>query len=131
MDKNTFTGLFLIMIIMGVSFFLMKPSEADLKKEAITQHADSVKKGLTGKSAVAPIKAADTAKKTANKPVDSAVLKTPFGAASVGTEKLVTLENKDILVKLSSQGGRVYSVELKNYKTYDKKPLVLFDGAHN
>jgi YidC/Oxa1 family membrane protein insertase len=132
MDKNTFTGLFLIMVIMGVSFFLMKPSEADLKKERIVQHDDSVKKGQIAKAAITPIKKADTAKATAtNKPVDSAILKSPFGAATVGTEKLVTLENKDIRVKLSSQGGRVYSVELKNYKTFDKKPLILFDGSHN
>jgi len=34
------------MIIMGASFFLMKPSEADLKKERIAAHADSLKKGL-------------------------------------------------------------------------------------
>jgi YidC/Oxa1 family membrane protein insertase len=25
----------------------------------------------------------------------------------------------------------VYSVELKDFKTFDKKPLILFDGANN
>jgi YidC/Oxa1 family membrane protein insertase len=131
MDKNTFTGLFLIMIIMGASFFLMKPSEADLKKERIVAHQDSIKRGQITKPGITITKAPDTAKVIANKPVDSAILKSPFGAASVGTQKMVTLENKDILVKLTSQGGRVYSVELKNYKTYDKKPLIIFDGDHN
>ncbi|HEY9197671.1 MAG TPA: membrane protein insertase YidC, partial [Mucilaginibacter sp.] len=60
--------------------------------------------------------------------VDSAVLKSPFGAASVGSEKLVTLENQEMIVKLSTKGGKVASVELKNYKTFNKKPLVLFSG---
>src|SRR5947209_4123744 len=131
MDKNTFTGLFLIMIIMGASIYFMKPSDADLKKERIKAHADSVKRGQSQKSETATAKFADTTKNIANKAVDSAVLKTPFGAATVGSEKLITLENKDVVVKLSSHGGRVYSVELKNFKTYNKKPLILFDGDHN
>jgi YidC/Oxa1 family membrane protein insertase len=131
MDKNTFTGLFLIMIIMGASFFFMRPNEAELKKERLTQHADSVKKGLVPKIATPVAKITDTAKAVVNKSVDSAVLKSPFGASTVGTEKFITLENKDISVKLSTHGGRVYSVELKNYKTFDKKPLILFDGDHN
>jgi YidC/Oxa1 family membrane protein insertase len=130
MDKNTFTGLFLIMIIMGASFFFMKPSDADLKKERIKAHADSIKRGQIAKSTAPVAKYNDTAKAPAPK-VDSALLKTPFGATTIGSEKFVTLENKDISVKLSTHGGRVYSVELKNYKTWDKKPLILFDGDKN
>jgi len=131
MDKNTFTGLFLIMVIMGVSFYLFKPNEAEMKKAQLQAHTDSVKKGLIPTKAAATAKFTDSAKALANKPVDSALLKTPFGAATIGTQKFITLENKDILVKLSTQGGRVYSVELKNYKTFTKKPLILFDGDKN
>jgi YidC/Oxa1 family membrane protein insertase len=134
MDKNTFTGLFLIMIIMGASFFFMKPSEADLKKERIKAHADSIKRGQIKSPAITTAKYVDTSQaKTAavNKPVDSALLKSPFGATTIGSEKFVTLENKDIRVKLSTQGGKVYSVELKEFKTFNKKPLVLFDGPKN
>src|SRR6185437_15141985 len=131
MDKNTFTGLFLIMVIMGVSFYFFKPSEAELKKGQIQAHADSIKRGQIPKAAATTAKFTDTAKTQANKPVDSAVLKSPFGAATVGNAKFVTLENKDIRVKLSTLGGKVYSVELKNYKTFDKKPLILFDGDKN
>lgn len=134
MDKNTFTGLFLIMIIMGASFFFMKPSEADLKKERIQAHADSIKRGQIKSPAITTAKYVDTSKAKAaavNKPVDSALLKSPFGATTIGSEKFVTLENKDIRVKLSTQGGKVYSVELKEFKTFNKKPLVLFDGPKN
>ena len=132
MDKNTFTGLFLIMIIMGASIYFMKPSEADIKKEQLTVHQDSIKKGLIkDPAATAAVKAAktDTAKKAGV--VDSAVLKTPFGAATVGTEQFITVENKELRLKLSTKGGRVYSAELKNYKTFNKKPLILFDGDDN
>ena len=129
MDKNTFTGLFLIMIIMGVSVFLWKPSDTDLKKQAIVIHNDSVKKGLIPKTGAVATKA-DTVKPTAaaTTKVDTTLLKQPFGKNIMGTEKLITLENADIIVKLSTQGGKVSSVELKNYKTYNHKPLILFDG---
>ena len=122
------------MIIMGASFFFMKPSEADLKKERIQAHADSVKKGQIKSPAITTAKYVDTSKAkvaAVNKPVDSALLKSPFGATTIGSEKFVTIENKDIRVKLSTQGGKVYSVELKEFKTFDKKPLVLFDGPKN
>ncbi len=128
MDRNTFTGLFLIAIILVGSFFLLKPSEEEIKKARLTEHQDSLKKAGITKPAPA-VAQADTVKKPLV--VDSAALKAPFGASTVGNEQLITLENKDIRVKLSSRGGRVYSVELKEFKTFDKKPLILFDGNDN
>jgi YidC/Oxa1 family membrane protein insertase len=128
MDKNTYTGFFLIVLIMLGSFYLLKPSDADIKKEKLKQHQDSLKKVS---AIIAPPASAkfDTTKKIAV--TDTAVLKTPFGAATLGSEKLITLENKELRIKLSTHGGRVYSIELKNFKTFDKKPLVLFDGDKN
>jgi YidC/Oxa1 family membrane protein insertase len=128
MDKNTFTGLFLILVILVGSFFLMKPSADEIKKEQQKQHMDSLKRA--GIKPAAPA-AAKTDSATKAPVVDSAALKGPFGAATAGSEQLITLENKDIRVKLSTRGGRVYSVELKEFKTFDKKPLILFDGTNN
>ncbi|HVS94072.1 MAG TPA: membrane protein insertase YidC [Mucilaginibacter sp.] len=128
MDKNTYTGFFLIILIILGSYFLLKPSSAELKKEQLLQ--DSIKKAkeLKQTSNLKNVKF-DSTKKTAI--VDSAILKTPFGAATVGSDEYVTLENQELRVKLSTRGGRVYSVELKNYKTSDHKPLILFDGDKN
>ncbi|QKJ29624.1 membrane protein insertase YidC [Mucilaginibacter mali] len=128
MDRNTFTGLFLIMIILVGSFFLMKPSDADIKKEQERNHLDSMKKAGLIKPAAAAAKF-DTTKKTVV--TDSAILKTPFGAATAGVDELATLENRDLRVKISAKGGRIYSVELKDQKTFDKKPLILFQGNGN
>jgi YidC/Oxa1 family membrane protein insertase len=127
MDKNTITGFVLIVLIMLGSYFLLKPSNAELKKEQLLQ--DSIKRA---KAATAVIKTSkpDTAKKAVTL-ADSALKKVPFGVATVGSEQFVTLENQELRVKLSTRGGRVYSVELKNYKTFDKKPLILFDGDNN
>ena len=129
MDRNTFTGLFLIAIILVGSFFFLKPNEEEVKKARQIEHLDSLKKaGALKKPAIASVKN-DTTLKAA--PVDSAALKAPFGASTIGSEKLITLENKDIRVKLSTRGGRIFNVELKNFKTFDKKPLILFDGSSN
>jgi YidC/Oxa1 family membrane protein insertase len=129
MDRNTFTGLFLIMLILVGSFYLMKPSAADIKKDQERVHADSLKKAGIAKTTTAAAVKTDTAAKPAQ--ADPAILKTAFGAATVGTDKLVTLENKDIRLQLSTHGGRIYSAELKNYQTFYHKPLILFNGDDN
>lgn len=116
------------MAIIAGSVYFLKPSEAQLKKDALFQHQDSLKKGLLGKTNTPVTAKFDTAKAAVKTVADSATLKSPFGAASVGSEKLITIENQELLVKLSTKGGKVASVELKNYKTFDKKPLVLFSG---
>lgn len=128
MDKNTFTGLFLIMAIIAGSIYFLKPSDAELKKEHLLQQQDSLKKAGLAKANTPAAAKFDTSKVAAKTVADSATLKSPFGAASVGSEKLITIENQELLVKLNTKGGKVASVELKNYKTFDKKPLVLFSG---
>lgn len=131
MDRNTLIGLLLMFGIIAGSFYLMKPSEVEIKKEQVLQDSLArVKKGL------APL--ADSTKANtqlvaaqAAKPLDSAALKLPFGATKVGTEKIITVENDKIIAKISSKGGRVKSVQLKGQTNFNGKPLVLFEGDHN
>ncbi len=51
-----------------------------------------------------------------------------FAPAAKGKDRRITLENDRIKVTLSQKGGRVTSVRLKNYQTYDSQPLYLFKG---
>lgn len=125
MDRNTFTGLFLIMIILGVSVFFMKPSEAELKKEREKITADSLKKVQGNQAPVA------TAPTTAAPVIDSATLKGPFGANLAGTAQTTVIENNDLKITLSNKGGRVLAAEVKKTHTYGGQPLVLFDGNEN
>ncbi len=121
MDKNQITGLVLIMaMLMGYQFFFA-PKENPLK----------------------PQEKAKTAQTTPNTPakiavIDSNVAKTAagdFATAALGTAKDIVLENKDIKVTFTSQGGRVKNVLLKNYETYNsfnqkkKEPLTIFDES--
>ncbi|MCC8410042.1 membrane protein insertase YidC [Mucilaginibacter sp. UR6-1] len=126
MDRNTFTGLFLIMLIMVGGFYLIKPSPEEIKKEKERTEAAAAAKN--GKKP-APAKKTETV--ATPQPVDSAALKGPFGAALAGKAQPVILENADVKVELNTLGGKVQSVELKGYKTFDKKALVLFDGEGN
>ena len=54
-----------------------------------------------------------------------------FAQAATGEDKFITLENEKIKVLVSAKGGRIYSVELKEYKTYTQQPLLLFSGDEN
>jgi len=127
MDRNTFTGLFLIMIILAGSFYFLKPNAAELKKAQETEHLDSLKK-----AGVNPVQK-DTTKTAAiaNPVVDSLALKGPFGTAITGTEANTVLENENLLITLSNKGGKITSVEVKGQKTFTGKPLILFDGDQN
>ena len=49
-----------------------------------------------------------------------------FASSAEGTEEFYTLENDLIKITFTNKGGRVYAAELKEYKTYDQKPLILF-----
>ncbi len=51
-----------------------------------------------------------------------------FGKAAIGEEQFYTLENNIVKITFTNKGGRIYSVELKDYKTHDSLPLILFDG---
>ncbi|TCD28106.1 membrane protein insertase YidC [Pedobacter psychrodurus] len=131
MDRNTFTGLFLIMIILAGSFYFLKPNEAEVKREQVridsTKRADSLKQ-----IGVSPIQK-DTTKTAAiaNPVVDSLALKGPFGTAINGTEANTILENENLLITLSNKGGKITSVKIKGQKTFTGKPLILFDGNQN
>jgi len=52
-----------------------------------------------------------------------------FSDASNGKESFYSIENNLMKVTFSNKGGRIYSVELKNYKTNEQKPLILFEGS--
>ncbi|RZK51128.1 MAG: membrane protein insertase YidC, partial [Pedobacter sp.] len=127
MDRNTFTGLFLIMVIIGASVFFMKPSEADIKKEREKITADSLAKVKASQKepAVAVTKPADSVKP------DTTTLKGPFGGNINGVAETSVLENDILKLTFTNMGGKILSVELKKEVTYTKKPVILFDGKDN
>ena len=124
MDRNTFTGLFLIMIVLAGSFYFFKPSEAEMKKERERISLDSAMKAGVKPAAAAP---------PVNMPVavDSSALQGPFGANISGTATTSVLENKALKLTFTNKGGKIKSVQVKGETSYQGKPVVLFDGDQN
>ncbi len=66
---------------------------------------------------------------------DSIALQNPaermglFSNAALGEQSFYVLENEVLRLTINTRGGHVHSAELKEYKTYDKEPLLLFDGG--
>lgn len=65
---------------------------------------------------------------------DSSVLQSQYGVfaqAATGEEKTFVIENEVMRITFSNKGGQIKSAELLKYKTWDKKPLVLFTSQSN
>ncbi len=78
------------------------------------------------------IKAVDEAAEAAVAAAGDSVMKANIGealfVASKGDEQFCEMESDLLKLTVSSKGGRVASVELKEYKTYGGDPLMLFDA---
>ncbi len=138
MDRNTILGVVLIFaILIGFSYF-NKPSEKQIaaakhKRDSLEFVRVENQKEIEAAAKLDSIQsvAATTGLSDSISTSEDNSRKEKFGvfaAASVGQEKFYIIENNLIKVTFSNKGGRIYSVELKNYKTYDGKPLVLFEG---
>lgn len=115
--------------MIGFSFYL-QPSEQELNQyKNVTDSIAAAKNGVaTTDSAKTVTDSTKQASVTNTVSIDTAGL---FGANKTGTEEFTVIENEKIRATISNKGGRVYSVELKEYKTWDQKALMLFDGAKN
>jgi YidC/Oxa1 family membrane protein insertase len=138
MDRNTILGVALIfLILIGFSYF-NKPSEQQLA--AAKRQADSIEQvRIENEKKIENTKKLEEAQTAITAPVLSDSMLTQednarkekfgvFATSSVGKEKFYVIENNLMKVTFSNKGGRIYSVELKNYKTYEGKPLILFEG---
>ncbi|GAB4020510.1 membrane protein insertase YidC [Spirosoma koreense] len=120
MDRNQLIGIVLILAML-VGYQLLVPKPAPDKAPA---QKTQTTKPTTESGAKAAINQAE-------QPLDSAAAQAKFGdfaTVATGEARDVVVENKDIKVTFTTQGGRVKEVVLKNYKTYDQKPLVLIDN---
>ncbi len=52
-----------------------------------------------------------------------------FSSATHGNAKFYTIETDLVKFSISKKGGFINSVELKKYKTWDQRPLYLFDST--
>jgi YidC/Oxa1 family membrane protein insertase len=125
MDRNQATGLLLISILLiGYLYFFSDPVEPPDTEPAITEQAE--------KEGAIPEKESQPKQDSIESPkipeaidlVDSAY---PYISLLQGEQKTFVLENRELKVEISSRGGYPKKVELKNFKTWKKEPLILLD----
>lgn len=139
MDKNTITGLLLIgAIIIGFGI-LNGPTEAEI--EAAKQQRDSIAQVEAEKEAIYAEQSASneiTAQLDSSEVVnanDSLIsienqrIYGAFANAAAQEARLITVETDFLKLVFNTKGGKIESAKLKNYKTYDEKPLMLFDST--
>jgi YidC/Oxa1 family membrane protein insertase len=130
MDKNSIIGLVLIFLILIGFAWYSQPGEAELqamkqKQDSIAmvqRQADSIK--------IATAKTENAIAKTTDTLAAQAAYGT-FASFAKGEEQFTTLENEELKVTFTNKGGRIYSVQLKNHKKFDKTDLILFTGSNN
>lgn len=133
MNKNTFLGILLIgVILLGFGWYNNKQYEDRVEVQKREQaKADSIQKAWNDANPVVQDTVASLASQEqaqARVTADS----TALGKHKFGSEEFKTLENNVMKVSFSNFGGKIASVELKDYKRlYDKykgDPLVLFNA---
>ncbi len=140
MDKNQITGLLLIGAILLVYTIWMQPTPEEI--EATKHKRDSVALVEQEMEHLANLQEIEQENPIQQPAIDTSLTDSAsiaereksygkFAEATIGEQKFITLENQFLKFKISTLGGRPYSVELKNYKTHDSLPLILFDGNEN
>ncbi|MCD4745676.1 MAG: membrane protein insertase YidC [Bacteroidales bacterium] len=146
MNKNTITGLILIFIILIVYSLWMTPSKEE--QQALKRQQDSMLVVRQVKQRIADSIALVQEKANKELQADSLIIATitdeqektdksseiskykdklgDFANSAIGKEKFYTLENDLLKLTISSHGGKIASVQLKDYQTYDSLPLILF-----
>ncbi|WP_297337626.1 membrane protein insertase YidC [Algoriphagus sp.] len=122
MDKNQATGLILFaaVILVYSIFFASTPEIPPVETETTTE--------TTAGETLQPV--APTEPIAQNDSTLDADRVAKYGALApltLGEEELFTLENEQIEIAISNQGGLIEEVILKAYKSRDGGPLVLFD----
>ena len=144
-NKNTLIGFLLIAAILFGWMYFMSPSKEQLAEQQRIQ--DSIRQARLEQMALDSIRQAEqqTAQMAALQSdstqlaemdsIDRAQLMQNnlrdkygiFAVSAEGSEQTWTLENKLQKLTFSSKGGFLQKVELKDYKTYDSLPLIMFD----
>jgi YidC/Oxa1 family membrane protein insertase len=125
MDRNTVIG-FILLALLFIGYFYYT-SQGKLALEKQQQHIQDSLSRLKPKFDSSSNNA--KANGNGNTLQDSSLIN--IKQDSTGKEELVTLENKVLKITFSNKGGQPKTVELKNFKTFDKKPLILQDGTFN
>lgn len=118
MDRNSAIGLTLIGAMLMVYFFWFANPESPVQPPTTSTH--SLSSDSVGKPAPEQLEKEDSI---------AAVTYGGIATAFKGEEKLTGVQTNKLNLTFSNKGGVIQYAELKNYKTYFGKPLVLIDKS--
>ena len=138
-NKNTIIGFVLIFAILIGYSVLISPSKEEIKRQERIQDsiarvqqakADSIviakEKQATKDTVVSNTKETiPSTNELAGKKNEFHDQLGAFALAAQGTKKSITIENEMLRIRVSTLGGKIEYVELKKYKSWEMKPLVL------
>ncbi|HQN94207.1 MAG TPA: membrane protein insertase YidC, partial [Prolixibacteraceae bacterium] len=136
MDRNSTIGLVLIFAVLVIFSYINKPSQKEI--EAAKQRRDSIEmanqlaqKEIETQQAAQLAAQTDQQQSSDSLSVENELrnLYGDFSVSATGEDKLIVLENNLMKVSLSTKGGKVQSVELKNYKRHDGSKLILIEDG--
>ena len=127
MDKNTVIGFVLIgVLLIGMFYFNSRSNQAyQAEQKRIEDSIAATKPKIDIKAATLDSLKADSIRKS--KPQNNSAFKIP----DTVHEQLSILENEVLKITFSNKGGQPKLVELKKYKTFDNKSLVMGTGSFN
>jgi len=131
MDRNQVIGFSLLaLLLIGYLGWNQHEQKVFTEKKA----ADSIAYArLHPRPVIDSVKTVAGAAATSTPAADSATeaLKKSQPVSYYGTAQTVTLENKKLSLQFSTKGAFPVAADIKGYKTYDQKPLYLFNGPGN
>ena len=125
MDRNTVIGFVLIgVLLIGMFYFNNRGNQAYLAEQK--RFEDSIAATKPKVDTLALIK--DSINAEAIRKIQSAG---GFQDSINQPEQLSVLENEVVKITFTNKGGQPKAVELKKYKTFNNKPVVLLEGGFN
>lgn len=143
MNKNNIVGLLIIgAIFVGWSMWMTPSKDEQARKDFVR---DSIAQEYQAKRALEesmiqlrneqqtqaeaqnPVQSIQTGNVSGLSQIDRSKYSV-FANSAIGEEKIITIETDVLKLKFTNKGGRILSAELKEYKTHDGQPLVLFDS---
>src|SRR5688572_30412453 len=120
MDRNSAIGLTLIAAMMLGYFWYTSKTQPPVQPQ--TQSAAPTTPNNSN-TVAEPVPA-----------VQDSILTAAYGDFSdflKGEEKVSTIETGDLKINFSNKGGIIQYLELKNFKTYTEKPLILVEPSNS
>lgn len=126
MDRNTVIGFSLLAVLLVVYVTYNQHSQTKYLEQ---KRADSVAYAKAHPHTIIDSSKVVKLDTTVSHAADS--LRKLMPPAYNGTAQTITVENKKLAIAFTTKGAYPVSAQLKDYKTYSRKPLYLFNGTGN